>query len=580
MRRLRLALAQINVTVGDLAGNSEKIVEWTQMARKAGADVVAFPELVITGYPPEDLLLKPAFVKENLKYLDVVASKTKGIVSIVGFVDKQVGIHNALAVIHDGDVKAIYRKMYLPNYGVFDEKRYFEPGTECLVFSIDGINVGVNICEDIWHPDGPAKTEVVSGGAEIVINISSSPYHAGKGEMRERMLVTRAMDNAACVGYVNLVGGQDELLFDGRSLIIDQKGNIKARALTFEEELLISDIDVDDIFRARLHDPRVREKKPGVSSGEEKLAFVKLDQEIQFPKPATPPQIHESLPLVEEIYKGLVLGTRDYVRKNGFRKVVLGLSGGIDSSLTAVISVDALGKANVLGVFLPSQFTSSESAEDTHELCSRLGIELITIPITDILEKCKQSLDPVFRGHEENITEENLQARIRGTLLMAISNKFGHLVFSTGNKSELSTGYCTLYGDMVGGFAVIKDVPKELVYSLAGMRNKNGSPIPERVLTKVPSAELKPNQKDEDTLPPYPVLDPILEFYIEKDMSLAEITSMGYDEATVKAVIDMVDRSEYKRRQGPLGIKISPRAFGKDRRLPITNRFRERIQSE
>jgi NAD+ synthase (glutamine-hydrolysing) len=575
MRRLRLALAQINVTVGDLAGNSEKIVEWTETARKSGADVVAFPELAITGYPPEDLLLKPAFVKENLRFLEQVASKTKGITSIVGFVDKQIGIHNALAVISDGSVEAVYRKMYLPNYGVFDEKRYFEAGSECVVFSIDDVTVGVNICEDIWHPDGPAKTEVVSGGAEIVINISSSPYHAGKGEMRERMLVTRAMDTVACVGYVNLVGGQDELLFDGRSLIIDQKGNVKARASAFEEELLLSDVDVEEIFRARLHDPRGREKKPGASPSEEKLAFVRLDRKIQFPKPAVTPQIHESLPLVDEIYKGLVLGTRDYVRKNDFKKVVIGLSGGIDSSLTAVISVDALGKENVLGVFLPSQFTSSESADDTRELCSRLGIELITIPITEIFEKCKQTLGPVFAGRDEDTTEENLQARIRGTILMAISNKFGHLVFATGNKSELSTGYCTLYGDMVGGFAVIKDVPKELVYSLARMRNRSGSPMPERVLTRVPSAELKPNQKDEDTLPPYGILDPILEFYIEKDMSLAEIISMGYDKATVKDVIDMVDKSEYKRRQGPQGIKISQRAFGKDRRLPITNRFRE-----
>jgi len=505
--KLRIALAQINTTVGDLPGNTAKILHYMEAAKAQGADLVAFPELAITGYPPEDLLLKPQFIQDNLEHLHQVARAAWGIVAVVGFVDTQGDIHNAAAVLHEGQVAGVYHKHYLPTYGVFDEDRYFARGQEFPVFVVCGVGLGVNICEDIWYP-GPPTSVQCQAGAEVIVNINSSPYHAGKRGFRERMLATRATDYGVIVTYTNLVGGQDELVFDGNSLIYDQAGELVAQGKQFEEDL--------------------------------------------------------------------VLGTRDYVRKNGFHKVVIGLSGGIDSSLTACIAVDALGAENVIGVSLPSRYSALASREDAQALAENLGIRLLHLPIEPAFQASLETLAESFAGTEPNVAEENLQARLRGNLLMALSNKFGWLVLTTGNKSEMATGYCTLYGDMAGGFAVIKDVPKTLVYELARYRNTLGPrpPIPERVLLKEPSAELRPGQRDTDSLPPYEVLDPILHAYVEEDRSFEEMVGMGFDAETVKRVITLVDGSEYKRRQAPPGVKITPRAFGRDRRLPIVNRYR------
>ncbi|MCX7792847.1 MAG: NAD+ synthase [Thermodesulfovibrionales bacterium] len=572
MKIVRIALAQINTTVGDLEGNVRKIKAYINKAVERGADIVAFPELSITGYPPEDLLLKPQFIKDNMEALYEIVSSTGDIIAVVGFVNRSDDIYNAAAIIHNRRLVDVYHKNYLPNYGVFDEFRYFQTGSRRPVYRVGDIVFGVSICEDIWYPDGPPTIQALHG-AELLININASPYHRRKIIERERMLSTRALDNSAVVCYVNAVGGQDELVFDGGSMVIDETGKVIARAAQFEEVLLVVDLNVESVFTRRLKDIRRRQAVAGLK--ENRIELIRIEREIPFrEKLREVPSLPALLDEEEEIYRALILGTADYVNKNGFKGVLIGLSGGIDSSLVAAIAVDALGKERVTGVFMPSQYTSSESREDVEELVRNLDIKLIELSITDIFGSYIAELRSIFKDLPEDVTEENIQARIRGNLLMALSNKFGHLVLTTGNKSELSVGYATLYGDMAGGFAVIKDVPKTMVYRLARWRNSKSPVIPERVFIKPPSAELRPGQKDTDTLPPYDLLDPVLKAYIEEDRSFDEIIVAGCSEECVKNIIRMVDRSEYKRRQSPPGIKITRRALGKDRRFPITNAYR------
>ncbi len=573
IRNLRICLAQLNFTVGDFEGNVSKILDAVKHAQENDADIVVFPELAITGYPPEDLLLKPQFIEKNIEALNHVVSEVKDIVVVVGFVGVDEDIHNSAAVIYNGKLIDVYHKMFLPTYSVFDEDRYFKKGDRITIYEINGCKVGVNICEDIWYPDGPAHLQALAG-AELIINISASPYYAGKRDYREKMLSVRAMDNIAMIAYMNLVGGQDELVFDGGSFIVSPLGEIFARAKIFEEDLLFADIDIESVLRIRLHDPRMRKE-----SDEAKRVVERI-----FVSPCRMPERKEIVtekvenpPIEEEVLKALIVGTRDYVRKNGFEKVLIGLSGGMDSSLVAAIAVEALGAENVIGVLMPSQYTSKESLEDAQTLARNLGIKTYTVPITRIFEVYKQELrENVWGDMPEDVTEENIQARIRGNILMALSNKFGWLVLATGNKSEMSCGYATLYGDMAGGFAVIKDVMKTFVYRIGRYYNKwkGREIIPERVFIKPPSAELRPDQTDQDTLPPYEVLDPILKAYVEEDRSYKEIVAMGFSPEVVKKVLRMVDVNEYKRRQAPPGIKITPRAFGRDRRLPITNKFK------
>jgi NAD+ synthase (glutamine-hydrolysing) len=570
--KLRLALAQINVVVGDVDGNAAKIAIWIERARAENADIVTFPELALTGYPPEDLLLKPQFIDANLRAIEKLAASTRGITAIIGFVDRQDDIFNAAAIVQDRKILTVYHKMYLPNYGVFDEFRYFQCGKAAPVMQIHDAKVGISICEDIWYPDGPAFHQALSGGAEVIINISSSPYHSGKRRWRERMLATRAGDNTVIVAYNNLVGGQDELVFDGDSMVFDENGELIARGKQFEEDLVVVDLDVASVFRQRLHDPRRRQNKPDATSIAPEMIPVSDQVQRRDPVVAT---TSEPLSDDAEIYRALVVGTRDYILKNGFKKVVLGLSGGIDSALTACVAVDALGKENVVGVMMPSPFSSRGSVQDSEALGRNLGIELMTIPINDVFTSYKGAMKDAFKFVLPDVTEENLQARIRGNYLMALSNKFNWIVLSTGNKSEISTGYCTLYGDMAGGFAVLKDVMKTTVYTLSKYCNRvaGSERIPEVIIEKAPSAELRDNQFDTDSLPPYDQLDPILKAYVEEDRSLAEIIAMGFDEKLVRRIIRMVDSNEYKRRQAAPGVKITPRAFGRDRRMPITNRF-------
>ncbi|HYV04041.1 MAG TPA: NAD+ synthase [Blastocatellia bacterium] len=576
MNTLRIALAQINPTVGDLEKNTTLVLDYIDRSRKVGADIVAFPELALTGYPPEDLLLKPHFVRENIEALDRIIAAAKDLIVVVGFVDTDGSdIYNAAAVIAGGKLVDAYHKNFLPNYGVFDEERYFQSGTRCPVFSSGEARIGVNICEDIWYPGGPAKLQALVGDAHLLINISSSPYHARKTVDRERMLCTRAEDNAVALAYCNVVGGQDELVFDGNSLIIDQDGRPIARGLPFAEDLIVADIDIERVFSERLHDPRRRREKLRVEADGSLYSITLPDIASSASKPALASSAPKILSDIEEAYAALVIGTRDYVRKNGFDKVYLGLSGGIDSALTAVLAVDALGADAVNAVFMPTKYSSSESARDARELATNLGIHFQVIEIEKVFDEYLQMMSPSFDGLPEDATEENLQARIRGNILMALSNKFNGLVLSTGNKSEMSVGYSTLYGDMVGGFAVLKDVPKTLVYEIVRFVNARlpRPVIPEYVITRPPSAELRPNQKDQDTLPPYDVLDAILEAYIEKDMSAEAIGGLGFPIETVRWVVGRVDSAEYKRRQSPPGIKITPRAFGRDRRMPITNKY-------
>ena len=574
MRLFRVGLAQINPTVGDFEANVRMIVDGIERARALGCALVAFPELAVTGYPPEDLLFRPAFIEANLRALDEITRASRGLSVVVGFVDKRDDIFNAAAILHDGARVGVYHKQYLPNYGVFDENRYFQAGTEAPVFVRGDTTFAVNVCEDMWYPAGPTTVQALAG-AELVVNINGSPYHAGKARFREQMVATRAADDLVCVAYVNMVGGQDELVFDGASLIVNEHGECVARGRQFEEDLVVADLDLEAVFRARLHDSRRRKEKLRATGPAPRIVLPALPA----PEPAPPLAPPAVVPLerVDEVYRALVLGTRDYVRKNGFTRVVIGLSGGIDSSLVVAIAVDALGRENVAGVGMPSPYSSAGTRRDAQRVAKNLGIEFLTISITSILRAYKRSLARAFKGLKEDVTEENLQARIRGNLLMALSNKFGWLVLTTGNKSEYSVGYTTLYGDMAGGFAVIKDVPKMLVYEVAHHVNARAGRelIPESVFARAPSAELRPDQTDQDTLPPYAQLDAILEGYVEEDRGVNDLIARGFPPETVRRVVAMVDRNEYKRRQAPLGVKITPRAFGRDWRLPIVNRFRE-----
>ena len=567
MPRLRVSLAQLNLVVGDLEGNAARILETYEQAEADACDLVVFPELAITGYPPEDLLLRPAFVAQAQESIEKVAARTGRAVAVLGFPLLERDLYNAAAVCASGKVQGVYRKHILPNSTVFDEQRYFTASTtDGPLFNVAGTRVAVTICEDAWSPSGPIITQA-GGGAELVVNINGSPYYAGRLRERETMLSTRAADASVPIAYVNLVGGQDELVFDGGSLVFDEQGRLVARARQFTEDLLVVDLDVRPTFRKRLLDPRGRWSAPALT--EVKVSDAHLGERGERPR------VEPELPPVREVYEALALGTRDYVVKNGFTDVIIALSGGIDSSLVAAIAADALGPGRVLGVLMPSRFSSEGSVTDAEALARNLDIRTITVPIEAAHGAFLDMLAEPFAGTEPGLAEENLQARIRGTVLMALSNKFGALVLTTGNKSELATGYSTLYGDMAGGFSVIKDVPKMLVYALARDRNERAGRalVPESVLDKPPSAELRPGQRDSDSLPDYAVLDPILEGYVEGDLSVTELEEAGFDPDTARTIARLVDRNEYKRRQAPPGVRVSPKAFGKDRRLPITNRW-------
>ncbi len=577
MHSIRFGIAQINSTVGDLSGNTKKIVEFIDQAKLLGVDLVAFPELAISGYPPEDLLLKPQFVRQNRECLDRIIGHSSDIAVVVGFVDSDTDIYNAAALLYDKKLVGIYHKFYLPNYGVFDENRYFQAGKECPIFIVHGIGIGISICEDIWYETGPATVQAYAG-ARLLINISASPYHAGKGLSRERMLATRAADNVCIVAYNNLVGGQDELVFDGNSVVFNEKGEPIERGKQFEEDLVIVDLDMESVFRSQLHDPRRRKETPWVRKELERVVKFEVVQRGPVAvKPPLPARQVERLSDVAEIYQALVLGVRDYVRKNGFEKVVVGLSGGVDSSLVATLAADALGADNVVGVSMPSRYSSPGGKSDAEALARNLGIQFEIIPIERAFSAYLETLAEPFKDAQSDTTEENIQARIRGNILFALSNKFGWLVLACSNKSETATGYTTIYGDMAGGFIPLKDVPKTTVYKLAEYRNQRERReiMPAGVLTKAPSAELRPDQMDIDTLPPYDELDPILKAYVEDDLAIDQIVARGFDRDTVIKVARLVDKSEYKRRQSAPGIKITPRDFGRDRRLPITNQFRE-----
>jgi len=573
---LRVALAQINVTVGDLGGNTKKILTYLDNGREVGADIVVFPELTITGYPPEDLVFKPQFIDDNRRCLEEVIQATKDITAVVGFVDAQRDVHNAAAFISNGKLIGVYHKIFLPTYGVFDEDRYFQSGDVCPVYSLPGADVGVNICEDIWYAMGPTVVQA-DAGAHVIMNINGSPFEVGRADQRRSFVSTRAIDHGIYICYVNLVGGQDELVFDGGSMIINPKGEIVAQGKRFDEDLVVADLDIATVLRHRLKTPRQRKQSlvyMGQDIGSEVVTVA--DGRTSLPKPPlTLPEV-ERLSTAAEAYAALVMGTRDYVRKSGFQRVLIGLSGGIDSTLVAAIAADALGPESVVGVAMPSRYNPAESQDDAALLAKNFGFEFHAISIEPTFKVMLSTLTGLFEGTEPNVAEENIQARIRGNILMAISNKFGWLVLTTGNKSEMAMGYATLYGDMAGGFAVIKDVPKTLVYDLSTYRNslQEADPIPVRVIEKAPSAELRPDQTDQDSLPPYPVLDGILQAYVEEDRSFQELLGLGYDEATIKQVMSGVDRNEYKRRQAPPGVKITPRAFGRDRRLPLVNKYR------
>jgi NAD+ synthase (glutamine-hydrolysing) len=568
---VRLALAQINSVVGDLEGNRERIVARIREARDANADLVLFPELAITGYPPEDLLFRPEFLRQARESLELVAAETKDIAALVGFPWLDRDLFNACAVLAGGEVKAIYPKRFLPNYGVFDEVRYFQPGRELLLLKVGDALIGPTVCEDIWQP-GPPATDLALAGAHVIANISASPFHVGKGQEREEMLITRARDNACWVVLVNAVGGQDELIFDGHSLVIDEEGEVVARAPSFEEALLVVDIDAETAIARRLVDARrralARERDvpdpPLVDLGPEKK-----QADLARPKVAEP------LDELEQMRLALELGLRDYVEKNSFSEVVIGVSGGIDSALTAALAVEALGPDRVHAVSMPSRFSSEETRRDARLLAESLGTSFLELPIDQIFDGYEEALADVFAGRESDLTEENLQARIRGTQLMALSNKFGWLVVATGNKSELSVGYSTLYGDMAGGFALLKDVYKTDVFRLSRHLNERAGRelIPETIIDRAPSAELRADQLDEDSLPPYPALDKVLQAYVEEDRSRDELMMDGFDRGTVERALALIDRAEYKRRQAPPGVKLRPKAFGRDRRTPITNRW-------
>ncbi|HET7420067.1 MAG TPA: NAD+ synthase [Candidatus Dormibacteraeota bacterium] len=566
---MRIALAQVNPTVGDLAGNGRLVVEGIESARDAGADIVCFPELVITGYPPEDLVLKPSFVRDNLAQLQEVAKATRDICAVVGFVDDEGEIYNAAAFIHDGEIKAVYHKVFLPNYGVFDEKRYFVPGHRSPIIELDGVRIGLTVCEDCWFPAGPMAWEAYHG-ARVLLNINGSPYHYGKREPREAMIAGRAADYGAFVAWVNTVGGQDELVFDGNSVVFDPHGELVARALSLVPDLLV--VDIDPAGPVHHDGETLRREADGAERLELEVSEVPVTMAAR-PRPPLPSRDVEPLDGAAEIYTAVVLATHDYMHKQGFQKAIVGMSGGVDSALTAAIACDALGPENVIGVRMTSRHTSQESIDDAGLVAENLGMQLLDFSIEPPHEGFEEILAPVFKGTRPGVAEENVQPRIRSTILHALSNKFGYIVLSTGNKSELATGYGTLYGDIAGGYALLKDITKSTVYELCRYRNSLGPAIPERVMTKAPSAELKPGQKDTDSLPPYDELDPIIKGYIEDDLSPEELVAAGHRPETVARVIQLVDGSEYKRRQAPPGVKITPRAFGRDRRMPIVNRY-------
>ncbi len=571
---MRLALAQINSVVGDLDGNAQRILGRLEQAREAGAELVLFPELAVTGYPPEDLLLRPAFIRAARRSVEQLAEACTGIVALVGAPHLERDLYNGCFVLAGGEIRGVYRKRFLPNYGVFDENRYFAPGDDLLLLRFGDALIGPTVCEDIWQP-GPPTTELALAGAQLVVNISASPFHVGKGREREEMLRVRARDNSCFVALCNMVGGQDELIFDGNSVVFDDEGELVARAASFEEELLVVDLDPASAVGRRLRDVRRR------SLARERAA-APLPELLELPaaKPRQPPlRPTPAIPLdeLEQMRLALELGLRDYVRKNGFGDVVIGLSGGIDSALTAVVAVGALGADRVHGVSMPSRYSSAETRGDAALVAASLAVEFREIPIEPIVEGFAAALAPAFTGRDLDLTEENLQARVRGTLLMALSNKFGWLVIATGNKSELSVGYSTLYGDLAGGFALIKDVYKTDVFRLARWLNERAGRelIPQSIIDRAPSAELRADQLDEDSLPPYPKLDRVLEAYVELDRSRDELSEDGFDAELVERAIAMIDRAEYKRRQAPPGVKLRPKAFGRDRRTPITNRWRD-----
>ncbi|NLG12449.1 MAG: NAD+ synthase [Elusimicrobia bacterium] len=554
MDNIRIGIGQINSTIGDIKGNCEKIVAYINKAAKEKVDVLAFPELSITGYPPQDLLLKPTFIQECRDVISTIEKAVGEIVIIVGFPDFRNNTrYNSAVILHNRKKIAIYDKIFLPENGILDEKRYFSQGESAFVINISGYLTAVNICEDIHHAEGPIKTQA-SKGANLIFNISASPYHMNNTEAKTNIIREQCIKNNVCVCYVNLTGGQDEIVFDGESLVMDHKGDILYKAPSFKEGLFIADIPL--------------EKRQ-----ETEKADFSIPHNLSKNKPPLAIAKQKELSKEGKIYSALTTGLRDYVLKNSFKKIVLGLSGGMDSSLAAAIAVDALGDKNVIGIFMPSRYTSKESEEDTLKLTENLKIQLHTIPIEHIFNAYLETLSPAFCGQKTDTTEENIQSRIRGNILMALSNKFGYLAITNGNKSEISVGYFTLYGDMTGGFAVIKDIYKTQVYKLAEYRNSINAVIPDRVFTKTPTAELRPNQKDQDILPPYEILDGILKKYFEKDKSFKEILSSGYDRETVKKVLTMVYKNEYKRKQLPPGTKITPKSFRKDRRMPITNRF-------
>ena len=633
---LRVALCQCNLPVGDLAGNLDRLRDLIARASERGADLTVFPELSATGYPPEDLLLNPRFTAAAADGVRRLAASATGTVAVVGLPDLAGDLHNAAAVLAGGEVAAVYRKHFLPNYAVFDEQRYFARGDAALTVDLGGVRVGVTICEDLWYPGGPGRWAAIDGGAVVLVNLSGSPYHRGKGVERERMLAQRAADYGCFVAFCNAVGGQDELVFDGHSLVVDPAGRVVARGAQFEEDLLVVDLDTASATRRRLHDPRWRQAgtdrdrvrsiavetaaRPsppaGPAIGERQSRMVETappsppstpplgkrrlrtaetaapptpaadpalgerqsstDEAAPRRSPAPAPRIQPLLGPEAEVYRALTLGTADYFRKNRFRHAVLGLSGGIDSALALTVAADALGPVAVTAVSMPSRFTAAENRDDARELADRLGVELLELPIADLAGAYDRALAGPFGDAPPDVAEENLQARIRGNLLMALSNKFGWLVLTTGNKSEMSVGYATLYGDMAGGFAVLKDVLKGWVYRLARWRNRDGEVIPQRIIDKPPTAELRENQLDTDSLPPYDVLDAVLEAYVEEDRSPEDIAGAGFDPALVDRIVAMVDGAEYKRRQAPPGVRISVRAFGRDRRLPITNRYTPR----
>jgi NAD+ synthase (glutamine-hydrolysing) len=574
---MRLALAQINTTVGDLDGNRDLILARLDDSRAAGAELVLFPELAVTGYPPEDLLLRPAFVRSARRSLDEIAAATTGITALVGFPYFEGDLYNACAVCSDGKVEAVYRKRFLPNYGVFDEERYFASGRELVLLRLGEALIGVTICEDMWQP-GPPATDLALVGAQLLVNVSASPFHVGKDREREEMFQQRARDTSSFVAFVNAVGGQDELIFDGHSVVLDDEGEVLARAPGFEEALLIVDVDPTAAMGRRLSETRRR----ALARERDELPKVEtvtlVEQQSQTP-PGSDPSRRIIAPLLDDLEQmrlALELGLRDYVGKNGFGEIVVGLSGGIDSALTAALAVQALGADRVHGVSMPSRFSSEGTRADARRLAENLGIDFREVPIDEVVTEFEGSLAPSFGELEPDLTEENLQARVRGVVLMALSNKFGWLVVATGNKSELSVGYATLYGDMAGGFALLKDVFKTDVFRLAKHVNERAGRelIPQTIIERAPSAELRAEQLDQDSLPPYDELDRVLEAYVELDRSREELLTDGFDREVVDVALGMIDRAEYKRRQAPPGVKLRPKAFGRDRRTPITNRWR------